>query len=163
MDKWEEILNNTFEKISEVEDKKQSEKEKAEQNRAKAKNFVSSVVAPAFEEIKPSLEMHNQKVSITTGETYDKKEQYATITVKPNDPSSRLRFVYQLTFVPYPNDILISYHGKFVDEIGYEYELVPSGQIPSGITGNDISKISKDEIKEDFVLKYQYMVESHLE
>jgi hypothetical protein len=49
-----------------------------------------------------------------------------------------------------------------MDKVGHEYELVPSNDIPNGFQGSDISHIVKDEVKRDFALKYQYMVERHL-
>jgi len=162
MDDWEKILSGTFERIDETEKKEQQVGKRIKQNRAKAEEFISSVVAPAFEELKPELEKHNQKVEISTGETSDRKEPYARINVRSIDPVSLLNFTYEIILIPRADFISISYLGKFMDKVGHEYELVPSNDIPNGFQGSDISGIVKDEVKRDFALKYQYMVERHL-
>jgi len=162
MDDWEKILSGTFERIDETEKKEQEVGERITENRAKAEEFISSVVAPAFEELKLVLEKHNQKVQISMGETRDRKEPYATINVRSIDPVSLLSFTYEIIVIPRADFISISYLGKFMDKVGHEYELVPSSDIPNGFQGSDISRIVKDEVKRDFALKYQYMVERHL-
>jgi len=162
MDDWEKILSGTFARIDETEKKEQEVGERITENRAKAEEFISSVVAPAFEELKPVLEKHNQKVQISAGETRDRKEPYATIHVRSIDPVSLLSFTYEIIVIPRADFISISYLGKFMDKVGHEYELVPSNDIPNGFQGSDISSIVKDEVKRDFALKYQYMVERHL-
>ena len=68
MDDWEKILDGTFERIDDTEKKEQEVGERITENRAKAEEFISSVVAPAFEELKPVLEKHNQKVQTRYGE-----------------------------------------------------------------------------------------------
>lgn len=162
MDDWEKILSGTFERIDETEKKEQEIGERITENRAKAEEFISSVVVPAFEELKPVLEKHSKKVQISTAETRDRKEPYATIKVTSIDPASLLSFTYEIIVIPRADFISISYLGKFMDKVGHEYELVPSGDIPNGFQGSDISRIVKDEVKRDFALKYQYMVERHL-
>jgi hypothetical protein len=141
MEDWKKDLKDLFESKKE---KKQEFVEQIGQQKQRVEIFYSSIVGPAFEELKTELEKHGRKVTVSKG------KEHASINVSLEGMDEyQLNInvrIYPTVVHPYPTDI-------FVDKNGKRYK--GEGFLRSGSQDYDISDISKEEVIKYFLYHYK--------
>lgn len=141
MDKWKTDLASFFQ--SSAHEQQESERKRQETNSAVAV-FYSTVVAPAFEDLRAELERHGRSVIVTA------RTDYASITVHHED---RQEIRYDMKVNMYPGRAFPSPQIHFTDPSdGKPYRA--EGHLRSGAQDYTIADIGKEEIIRHFLSEY---------
>lgn len=149
MKNWKKILANFFEK-QKVERKKKEEKQSHEKLRVE--KFYSTIVNPAFEELKSELKKHGREV-----EVYSERRDFASIIVQ-FEGEEELDYSIEVMLYPglaFPRPVI------HYTEWASSRRLRAEGLLRKGIQDYDISDITKDEIIEHFLNEYKNLSGEH--
>ncbi len=143
MENWKKILANFFEKQKE---KKEEIEEKHSHEKLRVEKFYSTIVNPAFEELKSELKKHGREV-----EVYTERRDFASIIVQ-FEGEEELDYSIEVMLFPglaFPRPVV------HYTEWASSRRLRVEGLLRKGIQDYDISDITKDEIIEHFLNEYK--------
>ncbi|MGB8951682.1 MAG: hypothetical protein WCC06_03330 [Candidatus Aminicenantales bacterium] len=147
MKNWKKILAAYFIKQKEERGEKD---EKFSQNKLRVEKFYSTIVNPAFEELKSELTKYGREVDV-----YTERKDYASIIVHFEGEEE---FDYSIEMMISPGRIfprpVIHY-----TEWASSRRLRTEGSLRTDIQDYDISDIKKEEIIEHFLNEYKNYIE----
>lgn len=149
MENWKKILANFFEKQKE---KKEEIEEKHSHEKLRVEKFYSTIVNPAFEELKSELKKHGREV-----EVYTERRDFASIIVQ-FEGEEELDYSIEVMLFPglaFPRPVV------HYTEWASSRRLRVEGLLRKGIQDYDISDITKDEIIEHFLNEYKNISSEH--
>ena len=149
MKNWKKILASFFEKqIEEKEDKE----EKHSQQKLRVEKFYSTIVNPAFEELKSEFKKYGREV-----EVYTERRDFASIIVN-FEGEEELDYSIEVMLSPglaFPRPVI------HYTEWASSRRLRAQGFLRQGIQDYDISDITKEEIIEHFLNEYKNLSSEH--
>jgi hypothetical protein len=140
---WKKILASFLEKQKEEKGEKE---EKRSQEKSRVEKFYSTIVNPAFEELKSELRKYGREV-----EVYTERKDFASIIVQ-FEGDEELDYSIEVMLYPglaFPRPVV------HYTEWASSRRLRVEGLFRKGIQGYDISDITKDEIIENFLNEYK--------
>lgn len=140
MDDWKSDLDSFFEAKASREEK---QSKNLEANRKRVSDYISSVVIPAFEELKIELEKHGREVTIHMGSDLASLEVNYQMDLEL-DYRFKVRISAKGTF-PYPET-------RFMEQ-GKRY--IAEGYFRSGSQDFTIEDLSREEIIKSFLVDYK--------
>jgi hypothetical protein len=143
MKNWKKILANFFEKQKE---EKEEKEKKHSQQKLRVEKFYSTIVNPAFEELKSELKKHGREVDV-----YTERRDFASIIVQ-FEGEEELDYSIEVMLYPglvFPRPVI------HYTEWASSRRLRVEGLLRTGIQDYDISDIKKDEIIEHFLNEYK--------
>lgn len=149
MKNWKKILANFFEKQKEEKEEKQ---EKHSHEKLRVEKFYSTIVNPAFKELKSELKKHGREV-----EVYTERRDFASIIVQ-FEGEEELDYSIEVILYPglaFPRPVI------HYTEWASSRRLRVEGILRTGIQNYDISDITKDEIIEHFLNEYRNLSSEH--
>jgi hypothetical protein len=149
MKNWKEILANFFEKQKE---EKEEKEEKHSREKLRVEKFYSTIVNPAFEELKSELKKHGREVDV-----YTERRDFASIIVQ-FEGEEELDYSIEVMLYPglaFPRPVI------HYTEWASSRRLRIEGLLRRGIQDYDISDITKDEIIEHFLNEYKNLSGEH--
>lgn len=151
MEDWKNDLGDMFKNI---EEKGRKDEENVKKREAEAEKFFTSIVIPAFEELKNELEKHGREVSTPTGYKSVYSQVGAIMSVKFEGVEE---YVYGIGVKISPRCAFPYSERWFTSkEDGKKYK--GEGVIRSGVQDYDVSDISKEDIIRDFLSGYKLHV-----
>lgn len=146
---WKKILANFFEKQKE----KKGEKEKKHSHeKLRVEKFYSTIVNPAFEELRSELKKHGREVKVCT-----ERRDFASIIVQ-FEGEEELDYSIEVMLYPglaFPRPVI------HYTEWASSRRLRVEGLLRTGIQDYDISDIKIDEIIEHFLNEYKKFSSEH--
>ncbi|GAH45528.1 unnamed protein product, partial [marine sediment metagenome] len=144
MKDWKKDLSDIFNKI---EEEKQDKEKRIKEKKSEVESFYLLKVTLAFEELKTELEKHGRRVEVYS------TEEYASITVEFKG-IEECSYAIKVRVSP---DRAFPYreHRYTNKKDGKVYEST-HGFIRGGSQGYNISDISKEEIRQDFLFLYTF-------
>ena len=149
MKDWKKILASFFEKQK---DEKEEKEVKHIHEKLRVEKFYSTIVNPAFEELKSELKKHGRKV-----EAYTERRDFASIIVQ-FEGEEELDYSIEVMLYPglaFPRPVI------HYTEWSSSRRLRAEGLLRNGIQDYDISDITKEEIIEHFLNKYKDLSREH--
>jgi len=149
MNDWKKILASFFEKQKEEKGEKE---EKRSQEKLRVEKFYSTIVNPAFEELKSELKKHGREV-----EAYTERRDFASIVVQ-FEGEEELDYSIEVMLYPglaFPRPVI------HYTEWTSSRRLRAEGFLRKGIQDYDISDITKEEIIEHFLNEYKNFSSEH--
>jgi len=149
MENWKKILANFFER------QKESKKEKEikhSHEKLRVEKFYSTIVNPAFEELKSELKKHGREVDV-----YTERRDFASIIVQ-FEGEEELDYSIEVMLYPglaFPRPVI------HYTEWASSRRLRVEGLLRAGIQDYDISDITRDEIIEHFLNEYKNFSSEH--
>jgi hypothetical protein len=116
----------------------QDAKTQADHDVAQAKNFIKSVVVPAFEAVKAELTKYGKQIEIHAG------SDFASIQISEGDVDEMTYFIKVRGIFPYMEKTHRSRGRRYISE----------GFIRSGSHDYTVEEIDKDEIIEHLIWEY---------
>jgi len=149
MENWKKILANFFDKQKEEKGEKEV---KRSQEKLRVEKFYSTIVNPAFEELKSELKKHGREV-----EVYTERRDFASIIVQFEGEEE---LDYSIEVMLYPN---LAFPRPVIHftEWASSRRLRVEGLLRRGIQDYDISDITKDEIIKHFLNEYKNLSSEH--
>jgi len=147
MENWKKILATILNKQKEGRGEK---KIKHSHEKMRVEKFYSTIVNPAFEELKSELKRHGRDV-----EVYTERKDFASIIVN-FEAEEELDYSIEVMISPvrvFPRPVI------HYTEWASSRRLRVEGLLRKGIQNYDISDISKEEIIEHFLNEYQNYIE----
>jgi hypothetical protein len=147
LENWKNILAGYFIKQKEERGEKA---EKLSQNKLRVEKFYSTVVYPAFEELKSELRKYGREVDV-----YTERKDYASIIVH-FEGEEEFDYSIEMMISPgrvYPRPVI------HYTEWASSRRLRTEGSLRIGIQDYDISNIKKEEIIEHFLSEYKNYIE----
>ena len=149
MKDWQKKLASFFEEQKE----ETGEKEKRRsQEKLRVEEFYSTIVNPAFEELKSELKKHGREV-----EVYTERRDFASIIVQ-FEGEEELDYSIEVMLYPglaFPRPVI------HYTEWASSRRLRVEGLLRTGIQDYDISDITIDEIIEHFLNEYRNLSSQH--
>ncbi len=149
MKDWQKKLASFFEEQKE----ETGEKEKRRsQEKLRVEEFYSTIVNPAFEELKSELKKHGREV-----EVYTERRDFASIIVQ-FESEEELDYSIEVMLYPglaFPRPVI------HYTEWASSRRLRVEGLLRTGIQDYDISDITIDEIIEHFLNQYKNLSSEH--
>jgi hypothetical protein len=140
MANWQKDVDELFE--SEAQKSKLREEEE-KKTKAEVERFYSTVVKPAFEEVKAKLEEHGKQVDVSVG------QDYASIVVDRNDYN---KYEYRIKVIgAFPQTEQV-YNSE-----GQRHRGV--GRLRDSSSGYSVTDITKEEIINDLLKEYRRHVQ----
>jgi len=149
MKDWKKILASFFEKQK---DEKEEKEVKDIHEKLRVEKFYSTIVNPAFEELKSELKKHGRKV-----EAYTERRDFASIIVQ-FEGAEELDYSIEVMLYPglaFPRPVI------HYTEWSSSRRLRTEGLLRKGIQDYDISDITIDEIIEHFLNEYKNLSSEH--
>jgi hypothetical protein len=149
MKNWKKMLAGFFEKQKE---EKWEKEEKHSREKLRVEKFYSTIVNPAFEELKSELKKHGREV-----EAYTERRDFASIIVQ-FEGEEELDYSIEVMLYPglaFPRPVI------HYTEWASSRRLRIEGLLRTGIQDYDISDITKDEIIEHFLNEYKNLSSEH--
>ena len=146
---WKKKLANFFEKQKE---EKEGKEEKHSHEKSRVEKFYSTIVKPAFEELKSELKKHGRAV-----EVYTERRDFASIIVQ-FESEEELDYSIEVMLYPglaFPRPVI------HYTEWASSRRLRVEGLLRTGIQDYDISDITIDEIIEHFLNEYKNLSSEH--
>lgn len=146
---WKKILAKFFEKQKE---EKKNKEEKHSHEKLRVQKFYSTIVKPAFEELKSELKKHGREV-----EVYTERRDFASIIVQFKG-EEELDYSIEVMLYPglaFPRPVI------HYTEWASSRRLRVEGLLRTGIQDYDIFDITKDEIIEHFLNEYKNLSSEH--
>jgi hypothetical protein len=143
MKNWKKMLADIFEKQKEEKEKKEK---KHSQEKLRVEEFYSTIVNPAFEELKSELKKHGREVNV-----YTERRDFASIIVQ-FEGEEELDYSIEVMLYPglaFPRPVI------HYTEWASSRRLRVEGLLRKGIQDYDIFDITKDEIIENFLNEYK--------
>ena len=149
MKDWKIILAGFFEKQKE---KEGAQEEKRSLEKLRVEKFYSTIVKPAFEELKSELKKHGRAV-----EVYTERRDFASIIVQFKGDEE---LDYSIEVMLYPN---LAFPRPVIHytEWASSRRLRAEGFLRKGIQDYDISAFTKEEIIEHFLNEYKNLSSEH--
>ncbi|MDH5467799.1 MAG: hypothetical protein OEY25_10305 [Candidatus Aminicenantes bacterium] len=147
MKNWKKNLANFFEKQK---GSKREKEVKHSQEKLRIEKFYSTIVNPAFEELKSELKRHGRDV-----EVYTERRDFASIIVN-FEGEEELDYSIEVMISPvhvFPRPVI------HYTEWASSRRLRVEGLLRKGRQNYDISDISKEEIIEHFLNEYRNYIE----
>lgn len=146
---WKKILANFFEKQKE---EKEEKEEKHSHEKLRIEKFYSTIVNPAFEELRSELKKHGREVDV-----YTERRDFASIIVQFEGEEE---FDYSIEVMLYPG---LAFPRPVIHytEWASSRRLRIEGLLRTGIQDYDISDIKIDEIIEHFLNEYKNFSSKH--
>lgn len=137
---WQKDVDDLFEAETQ---KSKLREEEEKKTKAEVERFYSTVVKPAFEEVKAKLEEHGKKVDVSVG------HDYASIVVDRND------------YKKYEYRIRVRGSSPYTEQVynleGQRHRAV--GWLRDSSGGYSVVDITKEEIINDFLKDYRNHVQ----
>jgi len=149
MKNWKNILANFFEKQKEEKEEKEV---KHSHEKLRVEKFYSTIVNPAFEELKSELKKHGREVDV-----YTERRDFASIIVQ-FEGEEELDYSIEVMLYPglaFPRPVI------HYTEWASSRRLRIDGLLRKGIQDYDISDITKEEIIEHFLNEYKNLSSEH--
>jgi len=149
MKDWKKMLASFFEKQKEEKEKKEK---KHSHEKLRVEEFYSTIVNPAFEELKSELKKHGREVDVFT-----ERRDFASIIVQ-FEGEEELDYSIEVMLYPglaFPRPVI------HYTEWASSRRLRVEGLLRTGIQDYDISDITKDEIIEHFLNEYRNLSSEH--
>jgi len=149
MKDWKKILASFFEKQKEEKGEKEV---KRSQEKLRVEKFYSTIVNPAFEELKSEFKKHGREVEVYAG-----RIGCASINVH-FEGEEELDYSIEVMLSPglaFPRPVV------HYTEWASSRRLRAEGFLRRGIQDYDISDITKEEIIEHFLIKYKNHSREH--
>jgi hypothetical protein len=149
MKNWKKILANFFE---EQKEERKEKEEKHSHEKLRVEKFYSTIVNPAFEELKSELKKHGREV-----EVYTERRDFASIIVQ-FEGEEELDYSIEVMLYPglaFPRPVV------HYTEWASSRRLRVEGLLRKGIQDYDISDITKDEIIGHFLNEYKDLSGEH--
>jgi len=149
MKNWKKILANIFEKQKEEKEKKEK---KYSHEKLRVEEFYSTIVNPAFEELKSELKKHGREVDV-----YTERRDFASIIVQ-FEGEEELDYSIEVMLYPglaFPRPVI------HFTEWASSRRLRVEGLLRTGIQDYDIFDITIDEIIENFINEYKKLSSEH--
>ena len=146
---WKKNLANFFKKQKE---EKEEKEEKHSHEKSRVEKFYSTIVKPAFEELKSELKKHGRAV-----EVYTERRDFASIIVQ-FESEEELDYSIEVMLYPglaFPRPVI------HYTEWASSRRLRVEGLLRTGIQDYDISDITIDEIIEHFLNEYKNLTSEH--
>ena len=146
---WKKILASFLEKQKEEKGEKE---EKRSQEKSRVEKFYSTIVNPAFEELKSELRKYGREV-----EVYTERKDFASIIVQ-FEGDEELDYSIEVMLYPglaFPRPVI------HYTEWASSRRLRVEGLLRTGIQDYDISDITIDEIIEHFLNQYKNLSSEH--
>jgi hypothetical protein len=143
MKNWKKMLAGIFEKQKEEKEKKEK---KHSQEKLRVEEFYSTIVNPAFEELKSELKKYGREVNV-----YTERRDFASIIVQ-FEGEEELDYSIEVMLYPglaFPRPVI------HYTEWASSRRLRVEGLLRKGIQDYDIFDITKDEIIENFLNEYK--------
>jgi len=150
MKNWKKMLAGIFEKQKE---EKETKEIKHSQEKLRVEEFYSTIVNPAFEELKSELKKHGREVNV-----YTERRDFASIIVQ-FEGEEELDYSIEVMLYPglaFPRPVI------HYTEWASSRRLRVEGLLRTGIQDYDISDITKDEIIEHFINEYKNLSSEHI-
>jgi hypothetical protein len=150
MKNWKNKLSNFFEKQSQ---EKEGKEEKQSHEKLRVEKFYSTIVHPAFEELKSELKKHGREVDV-----YTQRRDFASIIVQ-FEGEEELDYSIEVMLYPglaFPRPVI------HYTEWASSRRLRVEGLLRTGIQDYDISDITRDEIIEHFLNEYKNLTSEHI-
>jgi hypothetical protein len=147
MENWKKILANFFDKQKEEKGEKEVKRSK---EKLRVEKFYSTIVNPAFEELRSELKKHGREV-----EVYAERTDFASIIVN-FEAEEELDYSIEVMISPghvFPRPVI------HYTEWASSRRLRAEGLLRKGIQDYDISDITKEEIIEHFLNEYKNYIE----
>jgi len=147
VENWKKILATILKKQKEDRGKKEI---KHSHEKVRVEKFYSTIVNPAFKELKSELKRHGREV-----EVYTERKDFASIIVN-FEAEEELDYSIEVMISPvrvFPRPVI------HYTEWASSRRLRVEGLLRKGIQNYDISEISKEEIIEHFLNEYQNYIE----
>jgi len=149
MKDWKKILASFIEKQNEAKGEKE---EKHSHEKLRVEKFYSTIVNPAFEELKSELKKHGREVDV-----YTERRDFASIIVQ-FEGEEELDYSIEVMLYPglaFPRPVI------HYTEWASSRRLRVEGLLRAGIQDYDISDITRDEIIEHFLNEYKNFSSEH--
>jgi hypothetical protein len=149
MKNWKKMLASFFEIQKEEKEKKEK---KHSHEKLRVEEFYSTIVNPAFEELKSELKKHGREVDV-----YTERRDYASIIVQ-FEGAEELDYSIEVMLYPglaFPRPVV------HFTEWASSRRLRVEGLLRAGIQDYDISDITIDEIIEHFLNEYKNLSVEH--
>ena len=149
MKNWKKILASFFE---EKEEKKGKKEKKQSHEKLRVEKFYSTIVNPAFEELKSELKKYGREVDV-----YTERTDFASIILQ-FEGDEELDYSIEVMLYPglaFPRPVI------HYTEWASSRRLRVEGIFRIGIQNYDISDITKDEIIEHFLNEYKNLSSEH--
>ena len=149
MKNWKKMLASFFEKQKEEKEKKEK---KHSHEKLRVEEFYSTIVNPAFEELKSELKKHGREVDV-----YTERRDFASIIVQ-FEGEEELDYSIEVMLYPglaFPRPVI------HYTEWASSRRLRVEGLLRTGIQDYDISDITIDEIIEHFLNQYKNLSSEH--
>ena len=149
MKDWKKMLASFFEKQKEEKEKKEK---KHSHEKLRVEEFYSTIVNPAFEELKSELKKHGREVDVFT-----ERRDFASIIVQ-FEGEEELDYSIEVMLYPglaFPRPV------THYTEWASSRRLRVEGLLRTGIQDYDISDITKEEIIEHFLKEYKNLSSEH--
>jgi hypothetical protein len=146
---WKKNLASFFKKQKE---EKEEKEEKHSHEKSRVEKFYSTIVNPAFEELKSELKKHGRAV-----EVYTERRDFASIIVQ-FEGDEELDYSIEVMLYPglaFPRPVI------HYTEWASSRRLRVEGLLRKGIQDYDISDITIDEIIEHFLNEYKNLSSEH--
>jgi hypothetical protein len=146
---WKKNLASFFKKQKE---EKEEKEEKHSHEKSRVEKFYSTIVNPAFEELKSELKKHGREV-----EVYTERRDFASIIVQ-FESEEELDYSIEVMLSPglaFPRPVI------HYTEWASSRRLRVEGLFRTGIQDYDISAITKEEIIEHFLNEYKNFSSEH--
>jgi len=150
MKNWKNKLSSFFEKQKE---QKEEKEEKYSHEKLRVEKFYSTIVHPAFEELKSELKKHGREVDV-----YTERRDFASIIVQFKG-EEELDYSIEVMLYPglaFPRPVI------HYTEWASSRRLRVEGLLRTGIQNYDISDITGDEIIEHFLNEYKNLTSDHI-
>jgi hypothetical protein len=149
MNDWKKILARFFQKQKEEKGNKEN---KRSHEKLRVEKFYSTIVNPAFRELKSELKKHGREV-----EVYTERRDFASIIVQ-FEGDEELDYSIEVMLYPglaFPRPVI------HYTEWASSRRLRVEGLLRTGIQDYDISDITIDEIIEHFLNEYKNLTSEH--
>jgi hypothetical protein len=147
MENWKKILANFFKRQKESKEEKEI---KHSHEKLRVEKFYSTIVNPAFEELKSELKRYGRDV-----EVYTERRDFASIIVN-FEGEEELDYSIEVMISPvriFPRPVI------HYTEWASSRRLRAEGLLRKGRQDYDISEVSKEEIIEHFLNEYKNYIE----
>jgi hypothetical protein len=149
MKNWKKNLANFFEKQKE---EKEEKEKKHSHEKLRVEKFYSTIVNPAFEELKSEFKKYGREVDV-----YTERRDFASIIVY-FESEEELNYSIEVMLYPglaFPRPVI------HYTEWASSRRLRVEGLLRKGIQDYDISDITKEEIIEHFLNEYKNLSSGH--
>ena len=149
MKNWKNILASFFEK---KEEEKGEKEKKQSHEKLRVEKFYSTIVNPAFEELKSEFKKYGREVAV-----YTERTDFASIIVQ-FESEEELDYSIEVMLFPglaFPRPVI------HYTEWASSRRIRVEGRLRLGIQNYDISDITRDEIIEHFLNEYKSLSSEH--